>query len=185
MKCGLLGEKLGHSYSPQIHQKLGEYSYTLFEKSSREMESFLMEGDFDGLNVTIPYKKAVIPYLSDLSPIAKKLGAVNTIVRRTDGHLIGHNSDYFGLQFMLRNSGLTVSGKKALVLGSGGASNTAVAVLEELGANVVVISRNGENNYDNLHKHLIILNILSMILLKYKLVMVNVYVVGLVCFMNT
>lgn len=153
MNCGLLGEKLGHSYSPQIHQKLGSYSYTLFEKSPDELGDFLKLGDFDGLNVTIPYKKAVIPFLADLSPIANKLGAVNTVVRQSDGRLIGHNTDYFGLQFMIRESGLTISGRKALVLGSGGASNTAVAVLKEMGAKVIVISRNGENNYTNLHRH--------------------------------
>ena len=153
MKCGLLGEKLGHSYSPQIHGLLADYDYALFEKQPEELESFLKYGDFSGLNVTIPYKKAVIPFLDDLSPVAKRLGAVNTIVRRTDGRLIGHNTDYFGFRSMVDRSGLSVSGKKVLVLGSGGASNTAVAVMEELGANVVVISRSGENHYGNLHLH--------------------------------
>lgn len=153
MQCGLLGEKLGHSYSPQIHGQLADYSYALYEKQPQELEQFLKNGAFTGLNVTIPYKKTVINYLSELSPIAQRLGAVNTIVKRPDGTLIGHNSDYFGFRSMVEKSGLTVSGKKVLVLGSGGASNTAVAVLEELGANVVVISRNGENNYDNLHLH--------------------------------
>lgn len=153
MKCGLLGEKLGHSYSPQIHGLLADYDYALFEKQPEELESFLKFGDFSGLNVTIPYKKAVIPFLDDLSPVARRLGAVNTIVRRTDGRLIGHNTDYFGFRSMVDRSGLSVSGKKVLVLGSGGASNTAVAVMEELGANVVVISRSGENHYGNLHLH--------------------------------
>ena len=153
MKYGLLGQKLGHSYSPQIHGELANYTYSLFEKQPDELEAFLKEGDFSGLNVTIPYKKAVIPILSELSPVAARLGAVNTIVRRSDGSLIGHNTDYFGFRSMVEQSGLTVSGKKALILGSGGASNTAVAVLQELGANTVVISRSGENNYDNLHLH--------------------------------
>lgn len=153
MKCGLLGERLGHSYSPQIHNELGTYSYALFEKSPAELEDFLLHGSFDGLNVTIPYKKAVIPYLDELSPIAQRLGAVNTIVRREDGRLIGHNTDYFGLKTMIVHSGLSISGKKALVLGSGGASNTAVAVAQEMGANVIVISRNGINNYSNLSMH--------------------------------
>ena len=152
MKCGLLGRKLGHSYSPQIHNQLGSYDYSLFEKEPEELDSFLKDGDFSGLNVTIPYKKSVISQLSELTPIAAKLGAVNTIVRR-DGKLVGHNTDYFGFQSMVAQSGLTVRGKKVLVLGSGGASNTAVAVLEELGASVVVISRTGENNYENLHRH--------------------------------
>ena len=153
MQCGLLGRKLGHSYSPQIHGLLGSYDYKLFEKEPEDVGDFLKNGDFTGLNVTIPYKKDVIPYLSQLSPVAKRLGAVNTIVRRQDGSLIGHNTDYFGFRYLVERSGLTVRGKKVLVLGSGGASNTAVAVLQELGAQVVIISRSGENNYHNLHLH--------------------------------
>lgn len=152
MKCGLLGRKLGHSYSPQIHVHLGNYSYDLFEKEPEELESFLRNGDFTSINVTVPYKKDVIPHLDELSPVAARMGAVNTIVRR-DGKLIGHNTDYFGFLTMVRDSGLDVMGKKVLVLGSGGASNTAVAVLEELGAKVIIISRSGENNYQNLHFH--------------------------------
>ena len=153
MQCGLLGRALTYSYSPRIHGALGNYPYVLFEKEPEELADFLQKGAFDGLNVTIPYKKAVIPYLHSLSPIAKRLGAVNTIVRREDGTLIGHNTDYFGFSAMVERSGMLVAGKKALVLGSGGASNTAVAVLEELGAKVIVISRSGENNYNNLELH--------------------------------
>ena len=152
MKCGLLGRKLGHSYSPQIHARLGDYSYELFEKEPEELEGFLKNGDFSSINVTVPYKKAVIPYLDELSPLAQKLGAVNTVVRR-GGKLIGHNTDHFGFLTMVRSCGLSVSGKKVLVLGSGGASNTAVAALTDLGAKVVIISRSGENNYENLHLH--------------------------------
>lgn len=153
MKCGLLGRKLSHSYSPQIHTLLGDYDYSLFEKEPEELEAFLKKSEFTGLNVTIPYKKDVIAYLDVLSPVAAKLGAVNTIVRKADGTLIGHNSDYFGFQSMLARSGLDVAGKKVLVLGSGGASATAVAVLQELGARVTVVSRSGEHNYENLHLH--------------------------------
>ena len=153
MQCGLLGRKLGHSYSPQIHNLLGDYSYVLFEKEPEELENFLKNGDFSGLNVTIPYKKEVIPYLSELSPTAKKMGCVNTVLRRSDGTLYGHNTDYFGFTSLVRHAGLSVTGKKVLVLGSGGASNTAVAALKDLGANPVVISRSGENNYGNLHLH--------------------------------
>ena len=153
MKCGLLGRKLGHSYSPQIHNLLGDYSYILFEKEPEELENFLRNGDFSGLNVTIPYKKEVIPYLSELSPTAKKMGCVNTVLRRSDGTLYGHNTDYFGFTSLVRHAGLSVAGKKVLVLGSGGASNTAVAALKDLGASPVVISRSGENNYGNLHLH--------------------------------
>ena len=153
VKCGLLGRTLAHSYSPQIHAFLGDYPYELYEKEPEELETFLKKGDFTGLNVTIPYKKDVIPYLQELSPAAKKLGAVNTVIRRKDGTLYGHNTDYFGFASMVKRSGVDVSGKKVLVLGSGGASNTAVAVLEELGAKVVIISRSGENHYGNLSQH--------------------------------
>ena len=153
MKCGLLGRKLGHSYSPQIHSYLGDYSYQLFEKEPEEIEDFLKNGDFTGINVTIPYKKEVIPYLDALTPTAEKMGAVNTIIRRPDGSLLGHNTDHFGFASMVQRSGLAVNGKKVLVLGSGGASNTAVAVLKDLDANVIVISRWGENHYGNLHLH--------------------------------
>ena len=153
MRCGLLGKKLGHSYSPQIHKYLGNYSYDLFEKSPEELERFLSEGDFTGINVTIPYKKDVLPYCHELSDRAKKLGAVNTLVRRKDGTLIGHNTDYFGFQSMVRRSGLDVYSKKVLVLGSGGASATVVAVLREMKADVIVISRSGENNYANIANH--------------------------------
>lgn len=152
MRCGLLGRKLGHSYSPQIHAKLASYDYALVEKEPEELEDFLKNGDFSGLNVTVPYKKDVIPYLDELSPRAAGLGAVNTIVRR-DGKLIGHNTDYFGFETMVRSTGLNVENKKALVLGSGGASNTAKAVLDAMGAQTIVISRSGENNYRNLHRH--------------------------------
>lgn len=152
MECGLLGRKLGHSYSPQIHALLGTYSYRLIELEPEAVGPFLKAGAFTGLNVTIPYKKTVIPYLDALSPEARRLGAVNTILRR-EGKLIGHNTDYFGFRYLVEKSGLHVAGKKALVLGSGGASNTASAVLEELGARVVVISRTGENNYQNLSRH--------------------------------
>lgn len=153
MRCGLLGKKLGHSYSPQIHKYLGNYSYDLFEKSPEELERFLSEGDFTGINVTIPYKKDVLPYCQELSDRAKKLGAVNTLVRRKDGTLIGHNTDYFGFQSMVRRSGLDVNSKKVLVLGSGGASATVVAVLREMKADVIVISRSGDNNYANIANH--------------------------------
>ena len=153
MKCGLLGRKLGHSYSPQIHSYLGSYSYDLFEKEPDQLGDFLKNGDFTAINVTIPYKKDVIPYLDEISPVAEKMGAVNTIVRRPDGTLFGHNTDYFGFASMVKRSGLSVCEKKVLVLGSGGASNTVVAVLQELGAQVIIVSRSGENNYQNLQLH--------------------------------
>ena len=153
MNCGLLGRTLKHSYSPQIHNFLGDYPYLLYEKELEELPEFFQTENFTGLNVTIPYKKDVIPYCAELTDCAKKLGAVNTIVRRKDGTLIGHNTDYFGLHSTFLRMKLEPQGKKALVLGSGGASVTAVAVLKEMGADVVIISRSGENNYANLHLH--------------------------------
>ena len=153
MKCGLLGRTLGHSYSPAIHAQLGDYQYALYEKEPEELEDFLLHGDFHGLNVTIPYKKAVVPYCARLSHKARVLGSVNTLVRMPDGTLYGDNTDYDGFLSMVRTSGVDVCGKKALVLGSGGASVTVCAVLESLGAEVVVISRHGTYNYVNLDLH--------------------------------
>lgn len=153
MNCGLLGRKLGHSYSPQIHGYLGDYSYELYEKEPEELEDFLKHGDFTGLNVTIPYKKEVIPFLDELSDTARKMGSVNTILRRKDGTLFGHNSDYFGFRSLVRRSGMDPAGKKVLVLGSGGTSAMAQCALTDMGARVTVISRTGPDNYGNLDKH--------------------------------
>ncbi len=153
MQCGLLGAKLSHSYSPQIHAHLGSYAYPLYEKEEWEIADFLKNGEFTGINVTIPYKKTVLPYCAELTDQAKAMGAVNTLVRQSDGSLLGHNTDFFGFLTMLRASGLQVAGKKVLVLGSGGASNTAVAVLKSLDARVITVSRTGENHYGNLHLH--------------------------------
>lgn len=154
LKCGLLGRKLGHSYSPAIHGMLSDYSYELFEREPEQLEDFLLHGDWNGINVTIPYKKTVLPYCRELSPLAKEIGSVNTIVRRPDGSLFGDNTDAYGFESLVKKSGIDVRGKKALVLGSGGASVTVVAVLKRLGAgSVTVISRSGEDNYDNIRKH--------------------------------
>lgn len=153
-KFGLLGEKLGHSYSPAIHSMLASYEYRLYQVSREDLDSFMREGDWDGLNVTIPYKKAVVPYCSKLSQKAAALGSVNTLVRLPDGGLYGDNTDAYGFEKLLHRAGIDVSGKKALVLGSGGASVTVCAVLESMGAaQVIVISRDGENNYKNLSRH--------------------------------
>jgi len=153
MNCGLLGRKLAHSYSPQIHKYLGNYSYSLYELEPEDIGVFLKSSPFTALNVTMPYKKEVIPHCSTLTDAARRLGAVNTIVRQKDGSLLGHNTDYFGFRSTIRKTGLNLSGKKALVLGSGGASVTAVSVLTELGATTITVSRSGENNYNNLDKH--------------------------------
>lgn len=150
--CGLLGRTLGHSYSPQIHAMLGDYSYTLYEKEPQELEHFLRSGEFDAINVTIPYKKDVLPYLDELDETARRLGSVNTIVRRGE-KLFGYNTDYYGFRSLVQRSGIVVENRKVLVLGTGGTSVTAQAVLTDLGAQVVVISRSGENNYQNLDRH--------------------------------
>ena len=152
-QCGLLGEKLGHSYSPQIHALLGTYAYDLFEKKPDELVDFIRSGDWSGLNVTIPYKKTAAALCDELSPLAKELGSVNTLVRRADGTVYGDNTDAWGFEQMLRKTAVDCAGKKALVLGSGGASVTIQAVLRRLGADVVVISRSGANNYTNLECH--------------------------------
>lgn len=152
MRFGLLGRKLGHSYSPMIFDLMGGYEYLLHEREPEGIEDLLKNGDFDGLNVTIPYKKEVLQYLDEVDKLALRLGSVNTIVRR-NGRLVGHNSDYYGFASMVKRTRIDVAGKKVLVLGSGGASVTVRAVLEDLGANVVIVSRSGENNYDNLHLH--------------------------------
>ncbi|MBR5203206.1 MAG: shikimate kinase [Clostridia bacterium] len=150
---GLLGEHLPHSFSPQIHLALGNHDYNLFEVAPSHLENFMKEHNFKGINVTIPYKKAVIPYLDVISPEAEKIGAVNTITVR-DGKLYGDNTDYFGFVYMLEKSGVSVKDKKSVVLGGGGASATVQAVLRDFGASeVVVVDLNTENNYENLYLH--------------------------------
>ena len=153
LRCGLLGETLGHSYSPMIHHALADYDYRLFEVPKEDLDAFLCSGRWDGLNVTIPYKKAVVPYCAELSEAAERLQSVNTLVHRPDGTLYGDNTDLFGFLYMVRSSGIDPAGKKALVLGSGGASVTVKAALEQLGADVTVISRSGPDDYDHLDRH--------------------------------
>ncbi len=153
-KIGLLGEHLVHSMSPQIHAQLGDYPYAMHEVSPDALPAFMQAADFDGLNVTIPYKKAVMPYCAKLSKAAEQIGSVNTIVKQPDGSLWGYNTDYYGFLYTLQHHGVAVLGKKAVVLGSGGASLAVQAVLKDLNAReVVVVSRSGENNYQNLHLH--------------------------------
>ena len=139
LEFGLLGEHLGHSFSPAIHKQLGGYDYQLVELPPDQVGPFLQEGSFRGLNVTIPYKKTVMAYCQKLSPAAERIGSVNTIVRKEDGSLYGDNTDYDGFRYLLQSAGAQVRGKKVLVLGSGGAS--------------VTISRRGPDNYGNLDRH--------------------------------
>ena len=153
MRAGLLGRKLGHSFSPRSHSFFGDYSYDLFEVEPENLSAFMTSGAFDALNVTIPYKRDVIPFCAELSEAARGIGSVNTIVRRPDGTLFGDNTDAAGFAAMLKKIGCSPAGKKALVLGSGGASLTACHVLKSMGAEFTVISRSGKNNYENLHIH--------------------------------
>lgn len=155
-RFGLIGYPLGHSFSPQIHRRLGSWPYELHPLQPEELAPFLQAGEFSGLNVTLPYKTAVIPYCGELSPIARRIGSVNTILRRPDGTLYGHNTDYDGLRGLLEQAGLAqeFTDRKVLVLGSGGASLTARTVAQDLGAGeVVVISRSGPDHYGNLDRH--------------------------------
>ena len=154
MKCGLLGERLGHSYSPELHALYGDYAYALLEVPQSRVEDFLKRGKFHGLNVTIPYKKTAYALCDTLTEAAKAVGSVNTVVRQADGTLFGDNTDATGFEAAVSRSGLSIAGKKCLVLGSGGASLAVQYVLRKLGAGaVVVISRNGENHYGNLERH--------------------------------
>ena len=152
-RFALLGEHLSHSFSPRIHAAFGGYEYTLRECAKSELETLLHDTQFDGFNVTIPYKKDVIPFINRLSDSAAATGSVNTVVRHADGTLFGDNTDVAGFSAQFRKSKVDVNGKKALVLGSGGAGAAAAYALKRLGANVVTISRSGENNYSNLEKH--------------------------------
>ena len=153
-KYGLIGEKLGHSFSPQIHGLLHDYEYKLYEVERDSLSRFMKETDLQGFNVTIPYKQDVIPFCKTLSDRASAIGSVNTVVRMEDGSFFGDNTDYYGFEYMLKKSEVSVTGKKVLILGSGGASKTVQAVLKASGASpVIVISRSGENDYSSLHLH--------------------------------
>lgn len=152
-RYGLLGEKLGHSYSPQIHAELADYEYKLYPTPREEVPDFVKNNGLDGFNVTIPYKETVMPCLDHISEEALRIGSVNTVVRMPDGQLHGHNTDYYGFMYMLGNTA-RLKGKKAIILGGGGASKTVYAVLSDVGCDpVVIISRSGENNYFNLDMH--------------------------------
>lgn len=150
---GLLGRRLSHSLSPQIHSHFGSYPYTLIEKEPEALPQFFADCPYQGLNVTIPYKTVVLPFCDALDPVAARMGSVNTICIQ-DGKRIGYNTDYYGFRYLLEKNGITVTGRKVIVLGSGGASLTVRCVLEDLHAGeIVVISRSGENNYNNISRH--------------------------------
>ncbi|MDO9544655.1 MAG: shikimate kinase [Synergistaceae bacterium] len=148
---GLLGEKLGHSFSPSIHWMLGSYSYELCEICPKDIENFLKDNSLDGFNVTIPYKQDVIPYCSELSERAYAIGSVNTMLKKPDGSYYGENTDYDGFLLMMEPVKENIRGKKVLILGSGGASKTVRAVLSDLGADpLITVSRSGSVNYENI-----------------------------------
>lgn len=143
MEYGCIGEKLTHSFSREIHNRIASYPYELHELAPSELDGFLRRREFRAINVTIPYKQAVLPYLDHISEQAKKIGAVNTIVNR-EGKLFGYNTDFFGLSALLNRIGIRPAGQKVLVLGTGGTSKTACAVLESMGTGEIIrVSRTG------------------------------------------
>jgi shikimate dehydrogenase len=151
---GLLGRTLKHSYSVPIHRALGNDSYALYELEPDALRVFFAREDIGGLNVTIPYKRDVMAYCDVLDETAQAIGSVNTIVRRNDGKLAGYNTDAYGLAYMASRMGISFSGKKVVIFGNGGASLTAQHVSKAAGASeIVVVSRSGADNYDNLERH--------------------------------
>lgn len=154
MQYGCIAEKLGHSFSKEIHAELGDYSYELCEIAPNALDAFLEKRDFKGINVTIPYKERVIPHLYYVDEQARAIGAVNTVVNR-DGRLYGYNTDFYGMKALIEHMGLDLEGKKVAVLGTGGTSKTARAVATYLGAKTILcVSRRaseGAIDYDALY----------------------------------
>ena len=146
-RYGCIGKKLTHSFSKEIHAKLADYEYELIELNEDKIEAFFREKNFSAINVTIPYKQTVIPYLDSLSDVAKRIGAVNTIVNK-NGKLHGYNTDYYGMKALVEKIGIDIKGKKVLVLGTGGTSKTARVLAEDMGASdVITVSRKKSENY--------------------------------------
>ena len=156
-KYGCIGKKLVHSFSKDIHTKLADYTYELIELTEDEINPFFKKKEFSAINVTIPYKETVIPYLDSISDVAKRIGAVNTIVNK-DGKLYGYNTDYYGMKALIEKNEIDISNKKVLILGTGGTSKTAQVLASDLGASeVLVVSRSEKLNcitYDTaINKH--------------------------------
>ena len=153
MKYGLIGEKLGHSFSRDVHGMLADYEYELREIPKDELDQFMTKKEFKAINVTIPYKEAVMPYLSYISDEAKAIGSVNTIVNR-GGQLYGYNTDFIGMCAQINKMRLTLKGKKTVILGTGGTSKTAIAVAKSLGADPIIVvsrtKRDGVADYEEL-----------------------------------
>ena len=151
---GVLGRVLGHSYTPTIYRELAGLDYRKFEREPEELESFVRSGEWEGFNVTIPYKRDLVAYMDELSPVAERMGNINTVVRLPDGRLRGDNTDYYGFKVLVESLGLELAGKKAVVFGgSGGAGSTAMMVLTDLGMRAVSIDRSGKHTYKNLDEH--------------------------------
>lgn len=147
MKYGLIGEKLGHSFSKTVHSKIASYDYELLEIPKTDIDSFMQKRDFCCINVTIPYKETVIPYLDEISDEAKSIGAVNTIVNK-NGRLFGYNTDFYGLSSLINKNSIEINNKTVLILGSGGTSKTANAVCESMNARkIFTVSRNGGEGF--------------------------------------
>lgn len=156
MEYGLIGEKLGHSFSKEVHGLIADYDYRLLEIPKNELENFMHSKSFRGINVTIPYKEAVIPFVDEISEEARKIGAVNTIVNR-NGRLFGYNTDYMGALGLIRHADIEMKGKKVLILGSGGTCKTLSTVVRDLGAqSLIKVSRKASADaisYDMLNLH--------------------------------
>lgn len=150
---GLIGKKLTHSFSPEIHKLLGSYPYDLIELEPEAVEGFLKKGNYTGLNVTIPYKKVALAACDELSALAAEIGSVNTVVRRPDGSLYGDNTDAFGFTYMVEHAGISVKNKKCLVIGNGGSSAMVQVVLRKMGASEVVVISHKDNRPENLAPH--------------------------------
>lgn len=156
MKYGLIGEHLTHSFSKVIHEQIGDYVYEIKEIEPENVKAFIESKDFLGINVTIPYKEKVIPYLDYVDKDALSIGAVNTVVNR-DGKLYGYNTDYSGMLALVNRVGIRVAGKKTLIIGTGGTSKTATAVVKDLGAKEIIYVSNievsGAYSYEEIYKN--------------------------------
>jgi shikimate dehydrogenase len=156
MEYGLIGEKLGHSFSKIIHEKLADYIYEITPLTKEEFKPFMEARNYKAINVTIPYKKEVLPYLDEIDDHAKRIGAVNTIVHK-NGKLIGHNTDFSGFLYMVQHNNINLTGKKIVVLGNGGAANAVFAVLDYLKAKEVIIVKTnpgeGVITYEECYEH--------------------------------
>lgn len=152
MNCGLLGEHLLHSFSPLIHKMLGDYGYNIYDIPAEKLEDFVKNGTLDAFNVTIPYKKAVIPMLDEISDEARAIGAVNVVVRK-NGKLYGYNTDYFGFAYMIDSANVNVANKKAVLFGNGGAAATIRKVLCDKGIGELIIIDKDDNTPENIARH--------------------------------